>query len=428
VDLEDLEATLHVGPVEDDLAVEAAGSQQGRVEHVGPVGGGHHDHVGVRVEAVHLDKDLVERLLALVMATAQAGAALAADRVDLVDEDDARAIALGLVEQVTHAAGADADEHLDEFRTGDAEERHARLTGDGSREQRLTRAWRSHQQHAARDARAELIELLGVLQELDNFLQFGLGFVDAGHVLERDDGLVAEEHAGAALAEAHRLVVGALRLAQHEEQEGADEQDGQQRRDDQTQPGATFRRIAAKDEWCRGARGGRRRASRRDVIVEVGDVLARHLGVDDDVFAGILGVLLVECYLELVGTLGDRLDLAFGHALKERSGRGVVAAVRDEGAVLGLEDQHVKECSRPHDQYEGDDAVAQEPVIQGKLSSRGRLTMLPASDYRARLRSANLTEVPLTRHTRFASLRLRCQQTRWRAPLWARCEPPQSPM
>jgi len=43
-----------------------------------------------------------------------AGAAFAADGVDLVDEDDARRDALGLVEQIAHAAGADADEHFDE--------------------------------------------------------------------------------------------------------------------------------------------------------------------------------------------------------------------------------------------------------------------------------------------------------------------------
>jgi hypothetical protein len=45
----------------------------------------------------------------------QASTTLAADGVDLVDEDDARRIALGLVEQVAHAAGADADEHLNKF-------------------------------------------------------------------------------------------------------------------------------------------------------------------------------------------------------------------------------------------------------------------------------------------------------------------------
>ncbi len=201
VDLEDLGRGPHVGPVEDDLAVEAAGAQQRRVEDVGPVGGGDDDHVRVRVEAVHLDQDLVERLLALVVAAAQAGAALAADRVDLVDEDDARRVALGLVEQVAHAAGADADEHLDELGAGDAEERHAGLAGDGLGHQGLAGAGRPDQQHAARDARAERGELLGVLEELDDFLELRLGLVDAGHVGERDDRLVAEEHPRPALAE-----------------------------------------------------------------------------------------------------------------------------------------------------------------------------------------------------------------------------------
>ena len=101
--LEDLLATLDVGPIEDDLAVEPARSQQRRVEDVRSVRGGHDDHVRVRVEAVHLDEDLVQGLLALVVRAAEAGAALATDRVDLVDEDDARRVALGLLEQVAHA-------------------------------------------------------------------------------------------------------------------------------------------------------------------------------------------------------------------------------------------------------------------------------------------------------------------------------------
>ena len=44
----------------------------------------------LRVEAVHLDEQLVQRLLALVVAAAEAGEALPPDRVDLVDEDDRR--------------------------------------------------------------------------------------------------------------------------------------------------------------------------------------------------------------------------------------------------------------------------------------------------------------------------------------------------
>ena len=42
--LEDLEPALDVGQADGDLPVEAAGAEQGRVEDVGPVGGGHHDH------------------------------------------------------------------------------------------------------------------------------------------------------------------------------------------------------------------------------------------------------------------------------------------------------------------------------------------------------------------------------------------------
>src|SRR5207253_6790083 len=89
------------------------GSQQGGVEDVGAVGGGDQDHAGLGVEAVHLDQQLVEGLLPLVVPTTQAGAPVAPDGVDLVDEDDGGGAGLGLLEQVAYPAGAHADEHLD---------------------------------------------------------------------------------------------------------------------------------------------------------------------------------------------------------------------------------------------------------------------------------------------------------------------------
>ena len=120
VHLEDRLALARTRAAARRSAVEAARAQQRRVEDVGPVGGRHDDDALGRLEAVHLGQHLVERLLALVVAAAEAGAALAADRVDLVDEDDRPAHAAGLLEQVADAAGADADEHLHEVRTGDA--------------------------------------------------------------------------------------------------------------------------------------------------------------------------------------------------------------------------------------------------------------------------------------------------------------------
>src|SRR6202011_6128207 len=105
--------------------------------------------------AVHLDEQLVQRLLALVIATAETGAAMAADRVDLVDEDDAGRVLLRLLEHVAHARRADTDEHLDEVGAGDREERDIGFAGDGARQQRLAGAGRADEEHAARDAPAE---------------------------------------------------------------------------------------------------------------------------------------------------------------------------------------------------------------------------------------------------------------------------------
>ena len=221
--LEDLLAADDVGVRHHDLAVEAARTQQRRVEHVGPVGGGDQDDAFVGLEAVHLDQQLVQRLLALVIAAAEAGAAMAADRVDFVDEDDAGRVLLGLVEHVADAAGADADEHFDEVRAGNGEERHVGFARDGARQQRLAGAGRADQQHAARDLAAQPLELLRVAQELDDLLEIFLGLVDAGHVLEGDAAMRLGQQLGLGLAEAHGAAGAGLHLA-HEEYPDAEDQ------------------------------------------------------------------------------------------------------------------------------------------------------------------------------------------------------------
>ena len=87
-----------VGRVHGHAAVEPARAQERRVEDLGAVGRRDHDHALGAGEAVHLGQDLVQRLLALVVAAAERvrAAAGAADRVQLVDEDDRRGGRLGL--------------------------------------------------------------------------------------------------------------------------------------------------------------------------------------------------------------------------------------------------------------------------------------------------------------------------------------------
>src|SRR5690606_12344223 len=121
--VEDRFAALDIRAIDDDLTIEATGAQQRRVEHVGTVGSTDQDDALVAVEAIHLDQDRVERLLAFVVTTAHAGAALATHSIDLIEEHDARTGFARLLEQVAHAAGANSNEHLDEVATADREER-----------------------------------------------------------------------------------------------------------------------------------------------------------------------------------------------------------------------------------------------------------------------------------------------------------------
>ena len=221
-------AALHVRGVDGDLPVEPAGAQQRRVEDVGPVGGGDQDDAALGVEAVHLDEQLVERLLALVVTAAHAGAAVAADGVDLVDEDDRRRVGLGLLEQVADPARADTDEHLDEVGAGDRVERHAGLAGDGAGQQRLTGAGRAEEQHALRDLGAERLVLRRVLQEVLDLVELLDRLVGARHVGERRLRRVLGDHLRLGLAEVEHPGAAALHLRHEQQQQDHEERDRQQ--------------------------------------------------------------------------------------------------------------------------------------------------------------------------------------------------------
>src|SRR5690606_32836033 len=76
---EDLLATAYVRQIDDHAPIESARTQQRRIEYVGTVRRGDEDDALVALEAVHLDEQLVERLLALVVPTAEPRATMPAD-------------------------------------------------------------------------------------------------------------------------------------------------------------------------------------------------------------------------------------------------------------------------------------------------------------------------------------------------------------
>mmetsp|Transcript_24503 Transcript_24503/g.46451 ORF Transcript_24503/g.46451 Transcript_24503/m.46451 type:complete len:207 (+) Transcript_24503:1084-1704(+) len=120
VHVEDLRATLDVRAVDGDLTVETPRSQKSLVQDVRPVRARqHHDALGGG-KAVHLHQELVERVFALVVATSKSlPPTRAPDGVNLVDEDDGRALGARLREQVAHARRPYAHKHLHEVRPGD---------------------------------------------------------------------------------------------------------------------------------------------------------------------------------------------------------------------------------------------------------------------------------------------------------------------
>ena len=116
--LKDPLALVEVRQFHMNLAVEAAGTQEGTVQHVGTVGGGENDDTGVARETVHLGQQLVKRALALVVGTAHDVLATGtANGVNLVDEDDAGRFFLGGLEQVAYTRGTYAHKHFHKVRT-----------------------------------------------------------------------------------------------------------------------------------------------------------------------------------------------------------------------------------------------------------------------------------------------------------------------
>jgi len=117
VDLQNLLPAPDIGEPHINLPVKAAGTQQGGVQNVLAVGGGHDDDPLVGGKTVHLRKKLVQSLLPLLVAAAVLRVTASADGVDLINKDDTRCFLFSLAEKIAYARSADAYEHLHEIGT-----------------------------------------------------------------------------------------------------------------------------------------------------------------------------------------------------------------------------------------------------------------------------------------------------------------------
>src|SRR6266436_6029978 len=219
-------AALYVGAGHNHAPVKTPGAKQRRIQNVGTVRRRDQDHAFVRFKSIHFHQQRVQRLFALVVSPAEARSAMPPDRVDFVDEDDAGCILLALLKQVAHAAGAHANEHFNEVRTRNREERHIRFARNCPRQQSLARARRPNKQHTLWNAPAQLLEFLRVLQELDNFLQLFLRLVAARNIFEGRFLLLRGKQPRPRLSETQRLVAARLHLPHQEKYKPREQQQG----------------------------------------------------------------------------------------------------------------------------------------------------------------------------------------------------------
>ena len=184
VHFEDREPRGALGAIDHHTPIEPTRAQERGVEDVRAVRRREDDGEIVAAEAIHLRKELVQRLLAFVVPAAEPGAPRATDGVDLVDEDDRRRDLLGLGEELAHPRGAHADEQLDELGAAHRKERNARLSRHSAGQECLARTRRANEQDAPRDLAAQALEAGGLAQKIDDLPQVLLGGLEAGNVVE----------------------------------------------------------------------------------------------------------------------------------------------------------------------------------------------------------------------------------------------------
>jgi hypothetical protein len=115
MNLEDAETTVEVGTGHNHTSVETTGTHKRGVKHVRTVCCGDKDNALIALETVHLYEELIEGLLSLVVTATHAGATVATDGVDLIDEDDTWSVLLSLDEEVSNTGRSYTNEHLHEI-------------------------------------------------------------------------------------------------------------------------------------------------------------------------------------------------------------------------------------------------------------------------------------------------------------------------
>ena len=267
---------------------------------------------------------------------------MTAHGVDLIDENNAGRALFGLFKQIADTGSTHTDEHLYKVGAGDGEERHTGLARDGFGQQGLTGSRRAHEQNSLGNTGAQRIELAGVLQELDDLLQFLLFLIGAGHIIKGNT-VVGILLLGLQLGKGHGVAPAARAL--HEDiPEAAHEQHGEQQRQHIDPPGHGLGGIIVLLDGCIGMLGIILIYQGVGILQEQAEI--RHTVGDGGLF------LIIELHGQLAGA---KIQLILRHLL--------ILKVIDDGAVLhlGLGGIHAENADR-HVEEQRDEHYRDDPV------------------------------------------------------------------
>ena len=185
VNIENLLTLQKFGQTNINLTVETTCTHQGLIENIGTVGRCKYYDTRVGTKAIHLGKQLVQSVFALVIAR-ETGvlATRTTDSVNLVNKDNTGSLCLCLLEEVPHSRSTHANKHLHKVRAANREERHICLARYCLCQQGLTRSGRAYQERAFGNLTAKLLVLLGFAEEIDNLHNLHLSLCQTCHILE----------------------------------------------------------------------------------------------------------------------------------------------------------------------------------------------------------------------------------------------------
>ena len=203
-------SSLYIRDTDDYLSVETSRSQERCIEYVRSVRRGEDDDPGVLPESVHLDKQLVQRLLTLIVSAAKACSSCSSYSVDLIDKYDTRRCLLCLVEQVSYSGSSDSYEHLHKVRSAYRIERYSGFTCHGSRNICLSCSRRTYEKDPLWYPCSDILIFSRILEEVDYLLKLFFFFFEPCYVSERDLLLVSLVQLGFAPAELEGFSVPSL--------------------------------------------------------------------------------------------------------------------------------------------------------------------------------------------------------------------------